>query len=87
MTVKHIHEVIFLVEENNEQWTPEELVEGIAKTWGENVHFGSCSGSAFPKEHALEFLLSRNKVVISEKGKIALHPSMKMCNGHEEFQG
>ena len=84
-TIKHIHEVIFLIEKNNKQWTPEELVEAIGDTWGHDVHFGSCSGNAFPKEYALDFLLSRQKVVMSEEGKVTLHPSMTICKGHESF--
>jgi probable metal-binding protein len=83
--IQHIHQVIFLVEQNNEEWTPEELVEAIGKKWGADVHFGSCSGNAFPKEHALNFLLERNKVVLSQEGKVALHPAMHMCDGHEDF--
>lgn len=83
--VKHIHEVIFLIEKNNGQWTPGELTVAIAETWGTDVHFGSCSGNAFPKEQALDFLLSRQKAVLSETGHVTLHPSMKICNGHQEF--
>lgn len=83
---KHIHEVIFLIEKNNAQWTPVELVEAIGETWGLDVQFGSCSGNAFPKENALNFLINRQKAVLSEDGKVALHPSMQICNGHEEFQ-
>jgi probable metal-binding protein len=82
----HIHQVIFLIEKNNEQWTPSELIDAISNTWGPDVQFGSCSGNAFPKENALDFLLTRQKVVISEEGKIALHPTMHICAGHEEFQ-
>jgi probable metal-binding protein len=85
--IKHIHDVIFLIEKNNEQWTPEELVEAIGDTWGTDVHFGACSGNAFPKENALNFLINHHKAVLSEEGKVALHPSMQICNGHEEFQG
>lgn len=86
-TVKHIHEVIFLIEKNDKAWTPEELVEAIAATWGADVHFGSCSGNAFPKEAALDFLVSRQKVVLTEAGRIALHPAMKICKGHQEYSG
>ncbi len=86
-TTKHIHEVIFLIEKNNRQWTPEELIEAIGTTWGADVHFGACSGNAFPKEFALDFLVSREKVVLSADGKIALHPSMQICDGHEGFSG
>jgi probable metal-binding protein len=85
--IKHIHQVIFLIENNNEQWTPEELVEAIGNTWGADVQFGTCSGNAFPKENALNFLINHQKVVLSDEGKVALHPSMQICNGHEEFQG
>ena len=83
--IKHIHEVIFLIEKNDDHWTPEELTDAIAETWGADVHFGSCSGNAFPKEYALDFLLSRQKVIISEEGKVTLHPAMKICKGHEGF--
>lgn len=84
--VKHIHEVIFLIEKNNSQWTPEELVEAIGTTWGKDIHFGSCSGNAFPKEYALDFLLSRQKAILSADGKVELHPSMQICKGHEDFE-
>ncbi len=83
--VKHIHEVIFLIEENNKLWLPENLIEAIAQTWGEDIQFSSCSGTAFPKEEALDFLLNRNKVIINKEGKIELHSTMKICNGHENF--
>ena len=83
--IKHIHEVIFLIEANNEEGTPDGLVENIGQTWGTDVHFGSCSGNAFPKENALDFLLSRQKVILDQQGKVALHPSMKLCKGHENF--
>ena len=83
--IKHIHEVIFLIEKNNDQWTPDQLVEAIGNTWGSDVHFGACSGNAFPKEYALDFLLSRQKVVLTDEGKITLHPSMHICSGHENF--
>ncbi len=83
--LKHIHEVIFLIEKNNGAWSSEGLLNGISEAWGEDVHFGSCSGTAFPKEYALDFLLSREKVMISEEGKIVLHPSMQIYQGHEEF--
>ncbi|WP_282135713.1 DUF2492 family protein [Seonamhaeicola maritimus] len=85
--IKHIHEVIFLIEGSDEQWTPEELIEAISNTWGKDVHFGACSGNAFPKEYALDFLISRGKAVLSDNGKVALHPSMQICDGHKEFQG
>ncbi len=82
--IKHIHEVIFLIEKNNQQWTPDELIDAIGNTWGPDVHFGSCSGNAFPKEYALDFLLSRQKVVLTRDNIISLHPSIKLCDGHKE---
>ncbi|WP_223549888.1 DUF2492 family protein [Aestuariivivens sp. NBU2969] len=85
--IRHIHEVIFLIEKSNEQWTPEELIEAISNTWGKDVHFGSCSGNAFPKENALDFLINRQKAILSHEGKVLLHPTMHICNGHKEFQG
>lgn len=84
--IKHIHEVIFLIEKNNGKWSPDELVEAIGQAWGTDIHFGSCSGNAFPKEYALDFLLSRQKAIITGDGKISLHPSMQICDGHEKFE-
>jgi len=83
--IKHIHEVIFLIEKNNQQWTPDELIEAIGNAWGTDVHFGSCSGNAFPKENALDFLIDRQKAVLSQEGKVSLHPSMQICKGHEGY--
>ena len=83
--IKHIHEVIFLIEKNDAQWSPEELTENIGNTWGKDILFGSCSGNAFAKEYALDFLLSREKVCLNDQGKVALHPQMKICKGHESF--
>ncbi len=74
-----------MIEKNNDRWNADELVKAIAHTWGDDVHFGSCSGNAFPKEYALDFLISRQKVVLSEEGKVILHPSMQICKGHEGF--
>ena len=85
--IKHIHEVIFLIEKHNEQWTPKELVEAIGNTWGTDIQFGSCSGNALPKENALNFLIDRQKAFLSEEGKVTLHPTMQICDGHEKFQG
>ena len=84
-TIKHIHEVILLIEQHNGQWTPEERIEAIGIAWGTDVHFASCSAAAFPKEKAPGFLIHRQKAVLSETGKAALHPAMKICNGHEGF--
>ena len=81
-TIKHIHEVVFLIEKSNIAWTPEELIDAVSNTWGKDVHFSACSGNAFPKEHALAFLIERKKVILSKDGKIVIHPSMKLCDGH-----
>ena len=83
--IKHVHEVIFLIEKNNGKWAPEELIKGIGNIWGTDVHFSACSGNAFPKEDALNFLINRQKVVLSEDGKVTVHPSMQICDGHEGF--
>ena len=83
--IKHIHEVVFLIEKNNQKWSPDDLIMAISNTWGSDVQFGSCSGNAFPKEYALDFLINRQKVVLNQEGKVELHPSMTLCDGHEEF--
>ncbi|ANQ51473.1 YecH family protein [Flammeovirga yaeyamensis] len=82
MNTTHIHEVIFLVQDNEGVFTPETLVTAIAEKWGDDVGFMSCSGVPTPKEEALQFILDRNKVVVNTEGKIEIHPSMKMCDSH-----
>jgi len=86
VNIRHIHEVVFLIEQYNKELTPEKLVEKIGDTWGTDVRFAACSGTAFPKEYAVDFLLYRQKAIITETGVVALHPSMQLCNGHEEFE-
>lgn len=78
---QHIHEVIFLVQANNGVWTPDELTTAITNEWGAEVEFASCS-SCISKEEVLQFLLDRQKVVLTQEGKIAIHRDMQMCNGH-----
>ena len=85
--IKHIHEVIFLIEKHNGRLDGHELEEAIAFEWGAEIMFSACSGNLFPKENALEFLISRNKVVFNEMGQIALHPSLQICEGHKDFAG
>ena len=86
MNIKHIHEVVFLIEQYNRQLNSEELIDKIGETWGSDVHFAACSGTAFPKEYALDFLLDRQKAIVNDSGIIELHPSMQLCKGHEEFE-
>ncbi|WP_139263291.1 DUF2492 family protein [Flammeovirga pacifica] len=82
MNTTHIHEVIFLVQENDNVFTPETLVEAISQKWGSDIGFMSCSGVPTPKEEALQFLLDRNKVVVNAEGRVEIDPSMKMCDSH-----
>lgn len=81
--IRHIHEVIFLIENYRDTLTPAELLDHISNTWGADVHFEACAGEPFPKESALDFLLKRQKVLVTENGTVILHPSMQICNGHE----
>ncbi|WP_281612524.1 DUF2492 family protein [Flammeovirga sp. SubArs3] len=82
MNTTHIHEVIFLVQDNDGVFTPETLVDAIAEKMGADIQFTSCSGVPFPKDEALQFLLDRNKVIVNATGNVEVHPSMKMCDSH-----
>ncbi len=55
--IKHIHEVIFLIEKNNKQWTPEELVEAMGNTWAR----------IFTLVHALEMPSQKNITQLSHE--------------------
>lgn len=83
-TVKHIHEVIFIIQRMDGQLTNEDLIQEIASEWGEDVGFVACSGNPFPKEEVLEFLLKRGKVELKDC-KIHIHKEMSMCDGHKDF--
>ena len=67
MNKKHIHEVVFLIEQYNNQLNAEELVDKISETWGSDVHFVACSGPVFPKEYALNFRLDRQKAFVNQQ--------------------
>ncbi|KXX70465.1 DUF2492 family protein [Flammeovirga sp. SJP92] len=82
MNTTHIHEVIFLVQDNDGVFTEEGLNNAIAEKMGADVHFVACSGVPFPKEEALAFLIERDKVLVNNEGKVEVHPTMKMCDSH-----
>ncbi len=83
--IQHVHEVIFMVQQNDGQYTAESLVEAITEKWGADVQFMACSGVPFPKEDALDFIIGKNKVELID-GKIRIVTAMSICNGHENFQ-
>ncbi|MBB6462427.1 DUF2492 family protein [Flammeovirga kamogawensis] len=82
MNTTHVHEVIFLVQDNDAVFTPAALMDAISNKWGEDIHFTACSGVPFPKEETLPFLMERSKVFINDNGMVEVHPTMKMCDSH-----
>ncbi|MGF1636701.1 MAG: DUF2492 family protein [Cyclobacteriaceae bacterium] len=76
--IRHIHEVIHLIQHSEKAFNAIEVAEEVGKLWGENVEFANCSGVTIQKEDAVEFLLKKNKILI-ESGKIVIHPTIKLC--------
>lgn len=82
--IRHIHEVIFLVQKKGKYENTASLHNDIIDTMGEDVQFSSCSNNTFSLDKVVEFLVDRNKIVVNTDGSIKLHPEMTMCNSHED---
>ncbi|MCG8477437.1 MAG: YecH family protein [Cytophagales bacterium] len=81
--IQHVHEVIYRMQEENKEYTEEELLQMVWDSFGKDVQFVACSGIPFPNAEVIEFLLDRRKIVI-ENGKISLHPHLKLCDSDKK---
>ncbi len=82
---KHIHEVLFMMQiQNNVYKNEEELLQSVKDVFGEDIVFESCNDNNITLDKVIPFLLQKQKIVIHQDNSISLHPEMTMCNGHEE---
>jgi len=73
--IRHIHEVLHLLFHSQKEYTVEELYDDLENLFGEDVHFVNCADNVFPIREVVPFLLSRNKIRLSENQIIPLIPA------------
>lgn len=72
---RHIHEVINLIFNAEKEYSVEELYNELKTQFGEDVHFANCADNVFPLQEVASFLLSKNKIRISDNIIIPLVPA------------
>lgn len=73
--IHHIHEVLNILFNTEKKYKVEELYSSLKSQFGEDVHFTSCSDNVFPVQEVVPFLLSREKIRLSEDTIIPLTPA------------
>ena len=73
--IRHIHEVLHLLFNADKAYTINELHDDLRNLFGEDVHFVNCADNVFPISGVVPFLLSRNKIRLSENLIIPLIPA------------
>ena len=73
--IRHIHEVLHLIFNTEKEYTVKELYSELKTQFGEDVHFANCADNVFPIQEVAPFLLSRNKIRISDNIIIPLTPA------------
>lgn len=75
--LRHIHEVLEILFNNEKQYTVQSLPADLAERFGEDVCFVNCAESIFGLPEVIPFLLSRNKIRLEGEEIIPLVPA---CN-------
>ena len=75
MEIRHIHEVLDILSNSENQYSTESLIEEVKNRFGDQIHFTSCSENVFPADEIIPFLLSRNKIEINGNMITPLTPS------------
>lgn len=78
-STKHIHDVLHYMTIVNEPLRVDNFIFNIESIFGKDCQFCSCSENVFGIDEVIPFLLSKEKVVISD-GKIALKENLQMCD-------
>ena len=68
----HGHEVLRLVGSADVPFTRMTLVDHVLRTWGANARFHTCSSSNLGIDDLLDFLMSRGKIVVNERGHLSI---------------
>ena len=75
--IQHIHEVLHILGQNEQPFTVDELYTELKERYGDDVHFSNCADNDFPIQEVVPFLLSKQKISLSEDKII---PIMLSCN-------
>ncbi len=78
MNIVHIHNVLDILVDSETPYTEENLIGKISNEFGKDVQFSSCADHIFPKEEVVQFLLSKNKIII-ENGLIRFNVTSERC--------
>jgi probable metal-binding protein len=73
--IHHIHEVIELLFTSEKDYTVKDLYDELRRKFGKDVRFTTCADNLFPIQEVVPFLLSKNKIRISENIIIPLIPA------------
>ncbi len=73
--IRHIHDVLHLLFNTEKEFTVEELYKNLKTQFGDDVHFANCGDNIFPIQEVVPFLLSRNKIRLSENTIIPMTPA------------
>lgn len=73
--IHHIHEVLHILFNGEEDFTVEDLYARLRMEFGDNVQFANCADNIFPINEVVPFLLSRNKIRLDENRIIPLTPA------------
>ncbi|BDD04911.1 DUF2492 family protein [Aureibacter tunicatorum] len=80
--IKHVHEVIFFLQRNQDEEYPISLFPKILKKeFGDEITFRSCSEEGMSPDEVVGFLFNKGKILIVNEC-IRLHPDLKLCDGH-----
>ena len=72
--IQHVHEVLHLIFNSEEEYTVKKLYSELKRRFGDDVHFTNYADTVFPIQEVVPFLLSTNKIRLSENTIIPLIP-------------
>lgn len=64
--IRHIHDVLHILFNTEKEFTVKELYDNLKNQFGDDVKFANCGDNVFPIQEVVPFLLSRNKIRLSE---------------------
>ena len=74
----HAHEVLHLIVGSAAEWTVDGLQRELARRFGADCRFESCSASGMDFDRLLQFLLERRKIAVVD-GVVTADPS-QICS-------
>jgi len=66
----HVHKVLELFSNSNENYTIEQLKEKIENEFGKDLKFETCANDSFDLDEIIEFMKKKGKIIIQEDSTI-----------------